>query len=185
MWSKFLFFGNPNRTSVALDLYFPNFTRRFSGFLQSPTLIGSILFLDLNWKKHQRENDDGYSSIDDISVSTNARKSLAMNPHENRLSVTCSTPITKQSEATSRLRQDTRNEIFEMQKIGFQNSGFDWHESDLDGPDSDISRTFSDTSNILDGNVDVNPIYEDTEVMLNGKGDAEDYSEPEYVAYEP
>ena len=136
--------------------------------------------------KHQGENDDGYSSIDDVSMSTKARKSITMNPHENRLSVTRFTPISKQPEATLRLRRDTRNEIFEMQKIGFQNSGFDWHESDLSGPDSDISRTVSDTSNILANNVDVNPIYEDTEIMLNGKVDAEeDYSEPEYVAYEP
>eukprot|EP00112_Aurelia_sp_Birch-Aquarium-sp1_P007359 Seg1800.4 transcript_id=Seg1800.4/GoldUCD/mRNA.D3Y31 product="hypothetical protein" protein_id=Seg1800.4/GoldUCD/D3Y31 len=140
--------------------------------------------VDLNWKKHQKENDDGYASIDDISMSANARKSPSMSSHQNRLGVTGSTPITKQPQTTSKLRQDNRNEIFEMQNIGFQNSGFDWHDSDVDGLGSDISRTISDTSNILAGNVGVNPVYEDTE-MLNGNDDSDDYSEPEYVVYEP
>ena len=107
---------------------------------------------------------------------------------EHRLCVSHSAPLTKQPEATSRLRQDTRNEKFEMTKLDFKvqdSTGMAQIYSDLDGPDSSTSRTVPDASYNPKRNCYINPIYEDTEVMLNGKADVSDHNEPEYAEHEP
>eukprot|EP00112_Aurelia_sp_Birch-Aquarium-sp1_P007358 Seg1800.3 transcript_id=Seg1800.3/GoldUCD/mRNA.D3Y31 product="hypothetical protein" protein_id=Seg1800.3/GoldUCD/D3Y31 len=137
--------------------------------------------VDKNWRKNQKENDDGYASIDDISVSANAGKSLAMkhnNTPENRLAVARSPPITEQKKATPKLRQDTRTKIFEMQNIGFDNSGFVGHDSEIDWPNAEVTR---------DSFIDINPVYEGLDSVLQNKEGEHSYedNEPEYMLYEP
>ena len=136
---------------------------------------------DKSWKKNQKENDDEYTSIEDISVSASARKSLAMNQSstpENRITVACSPPVTEQRKATSRPRQNTHGTIFEMQNIGFENCGFVPHESEIDGPNTEVMR---------DSLIGINPVYEGVDSVLQSKGGehSEEENEPEYMLYEP
>ena len=122
-------------------------------------------------------------------MSVNARKSLAMkesSPSENRPTVVRCSPIKEQSEATSRLHQDTRSKIFEMQTMGFENSGFLGPNSYSDEPNDAISGKHTNGTGIPSGNVGINPIYEDINFGSRDKemNDSEEDSEPEYMLYE-
>lgn len=143
---------------------------------------------DINWKKHQKENDGGYASIDDISMSVNARKSLAMkeSSSESRPTVARSPPIKEQSGDTSRLRQDTRSKIFEMQNMGFENSGFLGPNSYSDEPEDAISGKHANDTETLSGNIGINPVYEDINIGLRDTvaSDSDMDSEPECMLYE-
>ena len=100
------------------------------------------------------------------------------NTPENRITVACSPPVTEQKKATSRQRQNTRSKIFEMQNIGFENSGFVPHESEIDCPNTEAMR---------DSLIGINPVYEGVDSVLQSKREerSEEDNEPEYMLYEP
>ena len=121
-------------------------------------------------------------------MSVNAKKSLAMkesSPPENRPTVIHFPSIKEQSKATSRLHQDTRSKIFEMQTMGFENSGFLGPNSYSDEPIDAISGKHANGTGTSLGNVGINPVYEDINFGLCDKelNDSDEDSEPEYMLY--
>ena len=147
-----------------------------------PFQMNIFLFKDINWKKNLKENDDGYSSIDDTSTPANARKSIAVNQKsssENSLSVAKSSPRVKQKHTTLKLHQGNRDQIFEMQNIGFRNSGFIEPKADDNGSSSEAMEEDSRVAN--DSNASMNPAYEDIDIS----NDSDEDSEPECMFYDP
>lgn len=145
-----------------------------------------FLVIGVNWKKSLKENDDGYSSIDDMSTPANARKSLALNQKsssKNNPSVAQSSPSIKQKKTTLKTRQVNRDQTFEMQNIGFRNSGFTEPNADDDGTDIEALEEDLNVSN--DSYAGINPAYEDIDTCNDYAGDSDEDSEPECMFYDP
>ena len=102
---------------------------------------------------------------------------------ENDPSVAQSSPRIKQKHTTLKMRQGNRDQIFEMQNIGFRNSGFTGPKVDEDRLNIETMEADSRVAN--DSNASMNPAYEDIDMGNDYQNDSDEESEPECMFYDP